>query len=52
MREHALLFGDAQGLVGVITDPPGPGGGSRPGVILLNAGVIHRVGPSRLYGDR
>ncbi len=49
MREHALLFGDAQGLVGVITDPPGPGGSSRPGVILLNAGVIHRVGPSRLY---
>ena len=49
MREHALLFGDAQGLVGVITDPPGPEGRSRPGVILLNAGVIHRVGPSRLY---
>ena len=49
MREHALLFGDAQGLVGVITDPPGPAGPSRPGVILLNAGVIHRVGPSRLY---
>lgn len=49
MREHALLFGDAQGLVGVITDPPGPEGPSRPGVILLNAGVIHRVGPSRLY---
>ena len=49
MREHALLFGDAQELVGIITDPPGPEGPSRPGVILLNAGVIHRVGPSRLY---
>lgn len=49
MREHAILFGDARGLVGVITDPPGPGGPARPGVILLNAGVIHRVGPSRLY---
>jgi pimeloyl-ACP methyl ester carboxylesterase len=52
MREHALLFGDGQGLVGVITDPPGAGKESRSpalGAILLNAGVIHRVGPSRLY---
>jgi hypothetical protein len=50
MKEHALLFGEAQGLVGVVTDPPGAAAaGTRPGVILLNAGVIHRVGPSRLY---
>jgi alpha-beta hydrolase superfamily lysophospholipase len=52
MTEHAFLFGEGQGLVGVITDPPGFTGrkeGGRLGVILLNAGVIHRVGPSRLY---
>ena len=52
MKEHAFVFGEGQGLVGVITDPPGvPGrrGEGLPGAILLNAGVIHRVGPSRLY---
>ena len=49
MNEHAFLFGDDQGLVGVITDPAGRQDSQRPGVILLNAGVIHRVGPSRLY---
>ena len=50
MTEHAFLFGDAGGLVGISSDPTGaPEAGLRPGVILLNAGVIHRVGPSRLY---
>ena len=53
MREHAFLFGEGGGLVGVLTDPPGlapsRGAGGRLGAILLNAGVIHRVGPSRLY---
>ena len=52
MSEHAFLFGESPALVGVLTDPPGfvPHGASAPiGAILLNAGVIHRVGPSRLY---
>jgi pimeloyl-ACP methyl ester carboxylesterase len=53
MREHAFLFGDSRALVGVLTDPPGfplRSGEDPPlGAILLNAGVIHRVGPSRLY---
>jgi pimeloyl-ACP methyl ester carboxylesterase len=53
MREHAFMFGEGDGLVGVLTDPPGgpvtPGARRPLGAILLNAGVIHRVGPSRLY---
>jgi pimeloyl-ACP methyl ester carboxylesterase len=53
MKEHAFMFGEGDGLVGVLTDPPGGAaslGARRPlGAILLNAGVIHRVGPSRLY---
>ena len=48
MREHACFFGADQTLVGVVTDPP-HGSGARLGAIFLNAGVIHRVGPSRLY---
>ena len=50
MREEAVVFGRASALVGVITDPPADG---RPAhamaVILLNAGLLHRVGPNRLY---
>jgi hypothetical protein len=50
VKETALLFGPEKSLVGVITDPPPgavrPGG---PAVVLLNAGLVHRVGPNRLY---
>src|SRR5437867_9087769 len=48
MKEAAILFGASKSLVGVVTDPP-EGGTSRPAVILLNSGIIHRVGPNRLY---
>src|SRR5262245_3810682 len=49
MRETAALFGYRCALVGVLTEPAEPTPGPRlPAVILLNAGVIHRVGPHRL----
>jgi pimeloyl-ACP methyl ester carboxylesterase len=50
MSETALLFGRSKSLVGILTDPrPGGTQPDRPGVVLLNAGVLHRVGPNRLY---
>lgn len=50
MKEEVVLFGKTKSLVGIITDPPEAERGKNfPGVILLNAGVIHRVGPNRLY---
>lgn len=50
MKEEVVLFGKTGSLVGIITDPPEvERGKNRPAVILLNAGVIHRVGPNRLY---
>jgi len=50
VNEKALLFGESKSLVGVVTDPePGAGPGHRPGVIILNAGALHRVGPNRLH---
>jgi pimeloyl-ACP methyl ester carboxylesterase len=53
MKEHAFLFGAHKSLVGIVTEPPGDAGASgvppRLGFVFLNAGVIHRVGPSRLY---
>jgi pimeloyl-ACP methyl ester carboxylesterase len=46
--EQAIVFG-ATGLVGVATSP-GPAVERRDvGVVLVNAGVVHRVGPNRLY---
>lgn len=50
MREEALLFGKERSLVGIITDPREPGrDNTLPAIILLNAGIVHRVGPNRLY---
>ena len=48
MREEAVLFGASKSLVGVVTDQAEEGS-ARPAVILLNSGIIHRVGPNRLY---
>ena len=50
MKEEALLFGKTGSLVGIISDPYEPKHGkNHPAVILLNAGLVHRVGPNRLY---
>lgn len=50
MRESAVLFGKTESLVGVITDPPEAKRNQQlPAIIFLNAGILHRVGPNRLY---
>jgi len=48
MKEEAIQFGASKTLVGVVSDPADDGS-SRPAVILLNSGIIHHVGPNRLY---
>lgn len=46
MEEIVLRLGPEQNLVGVVTPALGP---SRPlAVLMLNAGVIHRIGPARM----
>lgn len=52
--EQTLLLGQHKNLVGVITPPlpPAEGAPARedpPFVLILNAGIIHRVGPNRLH---
>ena len=51
MPEKAVLFGTSRSLVGVVGEPaPSQRRTSPPvSVILLNSGIIHRVGPNRLY---
>jgi hypothetical protein len=50
MNERTLQFGPSRELVGTLCTPPGGPGAARgsPGLILLNAGIIHRIGPHRI----
>jgi len=48
MKESVLQFGENQGLIGVVTEPPFESRTSL-GVILMNSGLIHRIGPNRIY---
>jgi len=48
-KEEAVLFGEKKSLVGVVTDPTRVTGNPRAAVLLLNPGIVHRVGPGRIY---
>jgi len=47
MNERAVLFGASGTLVGVVTSPEAAADG--PAFVMLNAGLLHRIGPHRLY---
>jgi dienelactone hydrolase len=50
MSEEALLFGKTKSLVGIVTNPPETKKGHHlPAILLLNSGLIHRVGLNRLH---
>jgi dienelactone hydrolase len=49
MREEAVQFGGKTALLGIISGPMNRAARNSLGVILLNAGGLHRVGPNRLY---
>jgi pimeloyl-ACP methyl ester carboxylesterase len=48
LNEDAVLFGAGRSLVGILSHPADfdP---ARPAVLLLNAGLMHRAGPYRVY---
>jgi pimeloyl-ACP methyl ester carboxylesterase len=45
VSDRAVVFGG--GLSGIVTEPDGPA--ARTGVLILSAGILHRVGPNRLH---
>lgn len=48
--EQVLICGAESQLVGILSQPPAnPDGSQLPTVIMLNAGLLHRVGPNRIY---
>jgi hypothetical protein len=50
MIERAILFGKTKSLVGILTEPSTNDiGDGAPTALLLNAGMLHRVGPNRLH---
>lgn len=49
MIERAVTIGDQPGLIAIISEPSDIMSRHRPAFIMLNAGLIHRVGPNRLH---
>lgn len=47
MKERVVSFGPNKSLSGIVTEPANANEAS-PTVVLLNAGIVHRVGPFRL----
>lgn len=48
MKEEAVVFGPSKSLIGVISEPD-EHSEERTGILLLNSGIVHRVGANRLY---
>ncbi len=48
-KERTFTFGDGATMVAITTEPSGttPPDATRPAVLVLNAGIVHRIGPSR-----
>ena len=48
MNERAVVLGKDSPLIGVITEPANlSAAADRPAVLIMNSGIIHRVGPGR-----
>lgn len=47
VRERVVCFGPGEALTGIVTEPA-EGAEGRPAVLLLDAGILHRVGPNRM----
>jgi pimeloyl-ACP methyl ester carboxylesterase len=50
MREKVLRFGVGRGLSGIVSEPSAEEAvAGAPAVVILNSGILHHVGASRLY---
>jgi len=49
VKEQATLLGARKSLVGVIAQGAAARAADRPAVVILNAGIVHRVGPNRMF---
>lgn len=51
MQESVHQLGPSGSIIGILSPPEGDQGGSDVAAIVLNAGLLHRVGPFRLHVD-
>jgi len=51
IREQALMLGKRKSLVAIVAQDPAMAAtaAERPTVVILNSGIIHRVGPNRVF---
>jgi pimeloyl-ACP methyl ester carboxylesterase len=49
IREQALLLGQRKSLVAVLAQDSSVCSGDKPAIVILNSGIIHRVGPNRIF---
>lgn len=49
IREKAIQFGKSATLSGIITEAAGSDTAGKPGILLLNSGILHRVGSCRFH---
>ena len=49
ISEQAVLFGSLTSLVGIVTKAVSPASANRPAIVILNTGIIHRVGHHRMF---
>jgi pimeloyl-ACP methyl ester carboxylesterase len=50
VHERVLMLGQRKSLLGILAEnPTAASDATRPVIIILNAGIIHRVGPSRVH---
>jgi pimeloyl-ACP methyl ester carboxylesterase len=47
--EQAVLLGESRSLVGIVTRPRAPYRSDAPAIVILNTGIVHRVGHHRMY---
>ena len=47
MKERAYLLGPNESMLGIMSEPDSPPAPERPTFVLLNAGIVHRIGPHR-----
>ncbi len=48
VRERAVRIGDPHPLIGIVSEPVDRARPQAPAFLILNAGIVHRVGPSRI----
>jgi pimeloyl-ACP methyl ester carboxylesterase len=49
ISEQAVLFGNWTSLVGIVTKAVPPASADCPAIVILNTGIIHRVGHHRMF---